>query len=120
MRAALRRGDEVDIAFGDGLAALWKPRHSPVHHFLGPLHAPHKEFLRQHRCALQGFQEIRLEALAVAPLETLAGVFVAEAYAQSWAEHRLGAQHMAQAWHCKLWGLKVGWIGPKAYRGAGV
>src|SRR5207253_1709736 len=111
------RGDEVDITFSNRLAALWEPRHGPVHHFLGPLQAPHKGLFRQHRRALQGFQKIRLEALAVAPLQTLPGLFIAEAYAQPWAEHRLGAQHMTQAWYDKLRGLKVGWIGPEAHRG---
>src|SRR5262249_10952195 len=104
----------------DRLAAVWEPGDGPVHHFLGPFHASYKGLLRQHRHALQGFQEVRLQALAIAPFEALAGGFVAEAHAQPRAEHPLGAQHMTRAWHRKMKGLKVGRIGPKTYRGASV
>ena len=40
VRAALRGGDQVDIALGDGLAVLDKPSEGPVHRLTQALQAP--------------------------------------------------------------------------------
>ena len=80
MRPTLRGGDEVDIAFGYRLPPLREPHYGPVYDFLRPFHTPHKRLFREHREVLQGFEEIGLEPLLIAPLQVFPGVFIAEAH----------------------------------------
>jgi hypothetical protein len=100
VRPVAERGwDQVDVALGHRLAALGQPGERPVDLFTLPGEVAAERLFRQQLGVADGVEEVIGQAVLVAPLLLLAARLVVEAHGQPRAEHRLGAQRMAQPRH---------------------
>ena len=93
VRAALRGRDQVDVAFGDHLAAVGQPLHRPVHRLVPAAEAGRERYSGssgRSTSAVARYSSGRL----VQPL--VGALVIGEADAQARAQHRLGAQQVAQ------------------------
>ena len=119
MRAALRGGNQVDIAFHDRLATFRQPGQRPVGGFVGAADVADKRWIRQQRGLAERLAQIIGKAVLIMPDDLLAASLVAEADLQPRTQHGLGAQHMLKARHGEFGRIEIARIGPETHRGAG-
>ena len=118
--AALGGGDQVDVAFRNGVAALGQPCHGPGYRLSVAVQLAHEGFVRDGFNFLKTVGQVFLQAVFVEPGFFFAFVFVAEGYRQARAQHRLGPQGVAQAPDGKTDRVEIDRIGPEADGSAGV
>ena len=123
VRAALRRGDEVHVALGYRFAAVRAPLQRPFHR-LGVAFRLVVERRRGEGVAIvQGAGEIAGEAGLEAPsfaFGFFAGLLHREGDGEPGAQHRLGAQQVAQLRQRDAGGVEVRGVRQEADGGAGV
>ena len=119
MGAALRGGNEVDVALLDGLAALGQPGQRPVHRLALARKAAREGRHRQDRLTGQGLQQVVAQPIRVAPLLLRPLPLVDERDFKAGTQHRLGTQQLAQAAHLELRRVEIPWFRPETHQGAG-
>ncbi len=120
MGAALGGGNQVHVGFGNQLAAFGQPQHRPVDRFGFAAHGALEGF-RGHALPAAGtVEQIFHQAVGELPGFGLVGVLVFERHQQSGAQHRLGAQQVAQARHRNVRRIEIFFVRPEAHHGAGV
>ena len=118
--AALGGGDQVHVGLGDQLAAFRQPQHRPVHRFGVAAHGA-LERLRRHPLPAPGaVHQVFHQAVGVLPGFAFAGLLVFQGDVQPRAQHRLGAQQMAQPRHRDFRRVEIFLVRPEAHDGAGV
>jgi hypothetical protein len=116
--AALDRGDEVDVALGEGLAARGEPDQGPGGGLGGAFHIAGKGVGGEDLAVGQGLEQIVLEAVFVVPGCLFLAGLVAEADGQSGAEDGLGLEQMLEAAGGETRAVEIAVIGPEAQTGA--
>ncbi len=120
MGAALSRGNQVDVAFLNALAALRQPEQCPVHRLGIARQGADERLVGQAQVLTDRVHQVGAQAVLVVPLDLLAGALVLEADAQPRAEHGLGLEHVLEPADGKLRRVEILGIGPEAHAGAGV
>ena len=120
MGTALGGGNQVDVAFHDGIAALWQPLDGPIHRFLITGETAGEGLKRHGFDVCQGSTQVVPQAVLIEPLVFLAGFFLQECHHQARAQHRLGPQIMPQTANGEIGTVEVFRIGGELQAGTGV
>ena len=118
--SALRRRDQVDVAFGDGRLGIRRPAESPVGALVSALHVARVGLLRQAVGLAELLDEIGPEVAREVPLLGLAGFVDLERNAQSRAKHGLRLQDMLEPRHRNVRRIEVRRIRPEPDRRSGL
>ena len=120
MGTALHGRDQVNVAFGQQLAAFRQPEQRPVHRFRFGGEVADKRFFRQRRQAIYRFAQVVVQTILVAP--ALLGVIhiVFKDNLNARAEHRFRFQQMHQAGDGETRAVEEGFIRPEVNAGAGI
>ncbi len=119
MGAVLGGGNQVDVAFLHQFA-FRQPGHGPVHRLGFLLQDAHEQVGGQHFAFAQLGLQVVAQAVLVIPGLGLAGRLVGQPDGQARAQHRLGAQQVAQRAHVEFRGVEILRVRPEAQPGAGV
>ena len=120
MRAALGGRDKVDVALLNALPAFGQPGHGPVGRLARAALRARERRARQALHVGHRPGEVVDEAVDVVPVVLLAARLVGEPDAKARAEHRLGAQQMAELRERDARRIEVLRVRPEADPGAGV
>ncbi|RMU60039.1 hypothetical protein ALP25_05494 [Pseudomonas syringae pv. syringae] len=118
--AALRRRDQVDVAFLNAVAPFGQPEQRPVDRFLVTGEAAAERLVRQAQELGDRVLQVGAQAVFVMPLDFLAAGFVFEADQQTRAQNRLGLEHMLETADRKLRCIEILRIGGEINAGPGV
>ena len=116
--AAFSGRNEVHIAFADARFRIRNPSHGPICHFRTAFDGTREGLFRQERTLRELVRQVATKATGVKPLFAFVGGFVEQLDAKARAQHRLGAQHVAQARYQHLVAVKVAAVRPEADAGA--
>ena len=120
MGAALRGRDQVDVTFGDRLAARGHPLYRPVHRLVLAGERADERFRRQQLETLERLEQVVGQPVLVVPLGRFLGLFDVKLDPEPGAQYRFRAQHVLQPRHRKRRAVEVFRIRPEAQRGARV
>jgi hypothetical protein len=111
--AALGGGDEVDVAFGDGLAAFGLPYHGPRNRFTVAIQPAHEGFVGDQFDSPAARRPDRLSTRPRSTIVLLAAGFIGKGDRQSRTEHRFGPQGVAQPPGGEPDRVEIGGLGQK-------
>ncbi|MNT04163.1 hypothetical protein D3C72_1387310 [compost metagenome] len=100
--AALRRRDQVDVAFLHRVAAFRQPQQRPVNRFLVTGKSAAERFVRQAFELGDRVDQVGTQAVFVMPFDFLAGGLVFKTDQQPRAQNGLGLEHVLEAADGKL------------------
>ncbi|OBX37557.1 hypothetical protein A8U91_01929 [Halomonas elongata] len=117
VRSAQWRGDQVDVALEQRLAAFGKPLDGPVHRLFFIGEVTHEGRGRQYLVTIGGLGEIVAQAILELPY-TLGAIGLDERHLEPRAEHCLGPQQMLEPGQRQLRRVEIARFGPEAYQRA--
>ena len=120
MRTAQHSRDQVNVAFGQQLAAFRQPQQRPVHGFCIAVKVTDKRFFRQRWQAVYRFAQVVVQTIGVAP--GLCGIVnvVCKGDFHARTQHRFGFQQVRQARNRKTRAVEEAFVRPEVDAGAGV
>jgi len=118
MSTTLGSGNQIDIAFGNRIAALRQPQHGPVSSFTAATHTANEGGFGQGWNPLQFIQQIIPQTILVQPFDGLSTGLFGKTDAQSGGQYCLGPQHMLELFQVKPGTVEESRIGPEFDPGA--